>query len=196
MEADAGNHISVSVTYFDGVGDTADTAFKQVTVAAATGDNDIPKFSQDSDTVELDEGKVNISLIYTATDRHTLTYSIPADAHSSFSIDSSTGALTIAGDINYETESTHPGSVMITASDVWGGSDTLTVTVVVRNVEEPGKIEFAQTTNITATLSDPDGDPTVVTWTWSGGGGTPSGTGLTRHIPWRRKMPTPVKPLP
>ena len=177
VAGDAGNTLTVSVTYFDGVGPDTDSATGTVRVQAA--DNNSPEFPSEAETLEVKESPtVSISVTYSATDadNDTLTYSIPQITD--FTISSGTGVLTLAGDFDYEDTSTHPGSVVITVSDGNDGSDTLTVTVEVQNVEESGSISIVQTDNtVTAMLSDPDAtDVGTVRWSWSGGGGdvTPS----------------------
>ena len=60
------------------------------------------------------------------------------------------------------------------------GQTSITITITITDVDEPGEIEFdpaaveANTTTIIAKLTDPDGDPTVVRWHWSGGGNVAS----------------------
>ncbi|WP_232105496.1 Calx-beta domain-containing protein [Gimesia panareensis] len=68
-----------------------------------------------------------------------LTYSfsstVPSEVTSHFSINSQTGAITLIGELDYETQSSY--SFQIKVSDPAGATDTATVTITVEDVEEP-----------------------------------------------------------
>ena len=71
--------------------------------------------------------------------------------------------------LDYETKSSY--SMTVTATDPSGASDTITVTITVTNADDEGKVTLSSTqpqvgTPLTATLTDPDGDVTDLTWQW------------------------------
>ena len=68
----------------------------------------------------------------TDDDDDTLTYSLGGTNASSFAIDSSTGQLKTSAELNYESKTTY--KVTITVSDGNEGSDTINVTIRVRDV--------------------------------------------------------------
>ena len=181
VAGDAGKTLTVSVTYFDGVGGTTDNAMGTVRVSVPTADNKAPVLSGPT-PVTVNENRKSISVGYSATDEDDdeLKYSIPET--DGFSIGSSTGVLTLSDSDGFDYETMTSYSVIITVSDGNGGSDTLDVTVNVVNLEEPGTITFTQTdSTVTATLADPDAtDVGTVRWSWSGiSGDAPTGTVAT-----------------
>ena len=65
-----------------------------------------------------------------------VTYSIVAgNGAGRFDIDGASGAITVAGDLDHETDPSH--SLTVQASDTHGGADTVTVTISVTDVAEP-----------------------------------------------------------
>ena len=68
------------------------------------------------------------------TDGDTLTYSFSGIDASTFSINSSTGQLQARAILDYETKASY--SVTVTASDSYGGSDSITVTINVTDIDE------------------------------------------------------------
>ena len=111
-------------------------------------------------------------------DNGTLTYTVN---NANFSISSSSGQLSTAALLNHEADETQ--SVMITATDPWGGSDTINVTVTVEDVNEapmintgPTRRDRLENTEIdtgtpigdyVATDVD-DGDTALLTWSLEG----------------------------
>ncbi len=74
--------------------------------------------------------------------------------------------------LDYETE---PNSYIVTvdATDPAGLYDTVTVTITVNNVDEPGTVTLSSTQpqvaiELTAALDDPDGVRGSATWSWAG----------------------------
>ena len=72
--------------------------------------------------------------------------------------------------LDYETKSSY--SVTVTATDPSGASDTITVTIEVTNADDLGEVTLSSTqpqegTELTATLTDPDGGITDLTWQWA-----------------------------
>ena len=79
---------------------------------------------------------INIGTVVSAndTDNDALTYSLGSIDAASFSIDSTTGQLRTEAALDYETKSSY--SVAITVSDGKGGTDTITVTVNITDIDE------------------------------------------------------------
>ena len=72
--------------------------------------------------------------------------------------------------LDYETKSSY--SMTVTATDPSGASDTITVTITVTNADDEGKVTLSSTqpqvgTELTATLTDPDGVSGNPTWQWA-----------------------------
>ena len=91
------------------------------------------------------------------------------------------GQLQTKAALDYEGKSSY--EVTVTATDPSGEADTITVTINVVNVDEDGEVTLSLLqpqvgTELTATLKDPDGDPSNKTWQWTSGGSN-VGTGNT-----------------
>ncbi|MDE2778132.1 MAG: cadherin domain-containing protein [Chloroflexota bacterium] len=137
--------------------------------------NNAPEFSAQTATRSVDENTsayTNIGSPLTATDDESddLVYSIQNGAKTHFGIDSETGQLWVGNKLDYERKSSF--SVVVVATDPSGDSDSISVTINVIDVEESGKVtpDWRRTqvgTEVTATLSDPDGSVSGVTWQWS-----------------------------
>ena len=149
-----------------------------------------PTFKKASDTLDVDENAAPGTVVGTvkATDSNsgdTLTYSVDGTAaqrdafNGVFELDASSGEITVkAGDrapLDYETRQQY--SVRIVARDPGGLSGTMALVIMVNNIEEPGSVTFTFSpsspsiptagNSVTASLSDPDGGVTGVTWQWS-----------------------------
>ena len=103
-------------------------------------------------------------------DNDTLTYSLENAGVSHFGIDSSTGQLRTGSSLDYETRNSYTAKVI--ATDPSGRSDSITVTITVNNVEEPGTVSLSWRqpqvgTEVEAVLTDPDGAVSGATWQWS-----------------------------
>ena len=130
---------------------------------------------------------------YTATDPEgaTITWSLGGDDAAGFSI-SGAGVLGFASSPDFENP-TDAGADNIYAVTVEAGDGTGTVErevrVTVTNVDEPGELtlssQFPQVdTELTATLSDPDGAVSGETWEWSHTGGSAiSGATSSNYTP-------------
>ena len=107
----------------------------------------------------------------TDDDNDTLTYSLDDSIDAdSFSIDASSGQLQTKAALDFEM-GTISYTVTVIATDPPGEDDTIDVTITVNNVEEPGTVTLSSTqpvvgTSLTATLTDPDGNPTNIKWEW------------------------------
>ncbi len=139
-----------------------------------TPTNRSPVFSSSSTTRSVPENTAsgaNIGSPVTATDPDgdALTYSIGGTDSSSFSIASSSGQLRTKAALDYETKSSY--SVTVTAEDTSNASDSITVTIGVTNLDETGRVNLSSThpevgKEISATLSDPDGGVSSISWQW------------------------------
>ena len=132
---------SVTITVSDG-NDGSDSIFVTINITNIDESvpNNAPVFSDGASTTrtvaENTGSGVNIGSAVSATDadENTLTYSLGGTDASSFSINSTNGQLRTNASLDYETKSSY--SVSITVSDGYNGSDTITVTVNVTDVDE------------------------------------------------------------
>ena len=88
---------------------------------------------------------------------------------SSFDI-SSGGQLSLATGVTFDYEAKNAYSITVTVSDSTD-TDTENVTVAVTNVDELGTVTLSPAmlavgTEITASLTDPDGSVSVTAWRW------------------------------
>ena len=112
-----------------------------------TNRNNPPEFAGESamrglaesvgDAVTVSTANLGASLMATDVDGDTLTYSLGGTNAPLFTIDSSTGQLMTRAGVNYDHEATPNHSVTVTADDGHGGSDAISVTVSVNDVDEP-----------------------------------------------------------
>ena len=137
--------------------------------------NNPPLFASDETTRTVDENTPwlrNIGDPVTATDDDDdpLTYSLENAGTSNFTIVRSTGQLQTGSALNFEDQDVY--TVKVIATDPSGAEDSITVTINVTDVEEPGTVSLSWKqpqvdTVLTATLTDPDGDISGVTWQWA-----------------------------
>ena len=159
--------------------------------AYAQGTNSAPTFTEgETATRNVNENTDpydDIGLEVTATDADTdarLTYSIQNARTSPFTIVRASGQLQVGQPLDYETKSSYTVVVQVADSEDDNGDfenpavidDTITVTITVNDVQEPGKARLSWTqphgqgqnlgTETVAGLSDPDGTVSSVTWKW------------------------------
>ena len=168
-EGPGDNEYLVTIEASDGT--NTDTIDVTVTV---TDVNEPPEFSEETATRTVDENTgaaIDIGAPITASDPDadaTLTYTLGGDG-ASFDLDTSSGQLRTKAALDYETTPSY--TVTVSVRDSKDADDTITVTIDVTNVEEPGGMIFSSPqpqvdTPLTATLTDPDGGVTGETWAW------------------------------
>ena len=115
----------------------------------------------------------NVGAPVVATDSGILTYMLGGADVGSFGIVAATGQIQVGDGTNldYEGEKNTYG-VEVTATDPSGATAMITVTIAVTNLDEAGTVTLSSEEptvgdDLTATLGDPDGDLTDVTWQWS-----------------------------
>ena len=142
---------------------------------AAVEANSPPEFPSGTTTTrDVDENTPpfqNIGEPVTATDADNdrLVYSLQNAHTSPFTIVRATGQLQVGQPLDYETKNSYDVKVIVT--DTSGTKDTITITITVNNVEEPGKVTLTWTrpqvgADITASLTDPDGSISSAIWQW------------------------------
>ena len=108
----------------------------------------------------------------------TLTYTLGGPDAASFGIIATSGQLQTKAALDYEDKASY--EVTVSAHDGKDASgdanpatdDTITVTITVTNIDEPGTVTLSSAqprvyAAFTATLTDPDGSISDVTWQWS-----------------------------
>ena len=180
VDGDVGLRLRAFAIYHDAAANnnSANSASTNQVVAAAV--NRAPTFDDGATTTrsiaENSAAGANVGAAVTATDLdgHTLTYTLGGTDASSFAIDGSTGQLTVGTGTTLDFEATASYTVTVTASDgqTPALTDTITVTISVTNVDEAGAVTLSTNspqpgTAVTATLADPDGSISSVTWQWA-----------------------------
>ena len=159
--------------------------------------NSAPQFpSSETGTRTVDENtpwyqNIGDPVVATDPDDDKLTYSLENARTSRFTIDRFTGQLQTGAPLDYETQATYTAKVIaadrLEPDDPSRATDTITVTINVNNVDEPGKVSLTWTrlqvdAEVEASLTDPDGNVSGVTWHWEKSSsdrsnGTPISTG-------------------
>ena len=151
-------------------------AFRPLSLQTAHAQADSsPEFPSEATDRTVDENtppNTNIGAPVTATDddNDILTYSLENAGVSHFGIDSSTGQLLVGSPLDHEMTDSYTAKVI--ATDPSGSKDTITVTITINDVDEPGKVSLSWKqpqvdTVLEAALTDPDGDVSGLTWQWS-----------------------------
>ena len=176
--------LSVSVTDgqdADGNPDTTADATILVTVNVSGGgsSNNTPAFpstetgarsiAENTTTVE------NVGAPVIAEDDDTddtLTYTLGGTDAGFFTIVSDSGQIQTKTGQTYDFETKPTYSVTVTADDSNGGTADKAVTITLTNVEEDGTVTLSPTqpaarSQVTATLTDPDGSISGTSWQWA-----------------------------
>ena len=184
-ETKASYMVTVTATDPDGASDIIDVTIMVTDVDEPA--NNPPAFSDDEVTRSVPENSppgTNVGDPVTGTDpdRDTLTYTLTGTDAGSFTINSSTGQIMVGAGttLDYETKETY--MVTVTATDSQMATDTIDVTIMVTDVDEPANNPPAFSddevtrsvpensppgTNVGArvTASDPDRDTLTYTLT-------------------------------
>ncbi len=184
VAGDVGRHLQATASYDDGEGSGKSARAASVhPVRTAVSGNNAPSFpSTVPRTLSVPEDTpagMELGDPIEATDTDSgdaLTYSLDDTSAEFFDIGTSTGQLRTRAALDFEDESSY--TLTVTATDQSGVFDTVTVTIGVGNVEEPGTVALSSLqpqvgTTLTATLDDPDGDLSSITWAWQR---SPNGT--------------------
>ena len=137
--------------------------------------NSAPQFpSSETGARTVDENtpwyqNIGDPVVATDPDDDKLTYSLENARTSPFTIDRFTGQLQTGAPLDYETTSSY--TIKVIATDTSDAKDTIAVTITVTNVEEDGKVSLTWTrlqvgAEVEASLTDPDGNVSGVTWHW------------------------------
>ena len=179
VAADVGKLLQATATYTDpeGPGKTASGVSVNAVQAAPDGPNSPPVFSAASASRSVAENatmgaNVGTPVIATDPEGDTLTYALSGTDAAWFGIVDASGQLQTKGPLNYETKNSY--SVVVTATDPSGPATSIPVTITVENVDEAGTVSILPAqpqvgTALTATLTDPDGTTSAVTWQWARG---------------------------
>ena len=187
---DVGHHLRATATYEDGHGpgkSAAATTYYRV--EAEDTSNRAPSFGGVSSITRavaentLPGADVDSAVTATDPDGDTLVYSLSDEDPASFNIDSSDGQLSVGAETTLDYESGNTSYTVIVSvhdgKDAGGNTDTDTaiddsidVTIDVTNEEEAGTVSMSSTqpelnTELTVSLTDPDGWVTNVTWQWA-----------------------------
>ena len=124
----------------------------------------------------------------------TLTYSLSGSHATLFEIDPRSGEIETKAVLDHESRSSY--SVTVTARDPSDEYDTIQVTMSVTNVEEDGAVTFSSEfptvgQKLTATLTDPDGGISNVSWEWHRSTSR-LGDGLSSTVPNRVRTGPPT----
>ena len=156
--------------------------------------NSAPQFpSSETGTRTVDENtpwyqNIGDPVVATDPDDDKLTYSLKNARTSPFTIDRFTGQLQTGAPLDYETQDTYTAKVIaadrLEPDDPSRATDTITVTINVNNVDEPGKVSLTWTrlqvgAEVEASLTDPDGNVSGVTWQWEKSSDESSGTAIS-----------------
>ncbi len=143
--------------------DAGATATRSVTEAAVTG------------------ARVGSAVLASDAEGDELTYSLASgDDADKFSVNSVTGELQVAGGalLDFETDPSATVTVQVTDGKDSGHNadttidDTITVTINLDNADESGKVRLSTSRPqfeeaVSASLTDPDGGITAISWQWS-----------------------------
>ena len=170
VDADLNNYLRATASYTDpeGSGKSAQ-AVSANAVQPAPVVNTAPAFPAATAARSIAENTTagaNVGDPVTATDTDTLTYSLSGTNATSFTIGTSSGQITVGTGTTLDFESRNSYEVVVTATD------TITVTINVTDVDEAGVVSLSPSqpqvgTELTATLTDPDGTLSGGTWQWA-----------------------------
>ena len=173
---DLGHRLSVRVSYTDPQG-TGKSAQAETSEAVS---NDPPSFALQSTSFTVAEDApvgtaAGEPLRASDPNSDAISFSLSGDGAADFAVDAD-GQLTVAATLDHENRDSY--NLTATVSDPAGGSDSMDITITVTNVEETGSAAFDSAaqpevnTPLTAGVTDPDGNLSGESWTWSRGTST------------------------
>ena len=179
---DVGIYLRATASYTDrhGSGRSTHAVMERQTAQRA------PSFEGDVTLLTVDENTppgtlVGDAIIATDPDGDILTYSLSGTEASSFVIDGSTGQITVGSGTMVDYESGPARHTVIVSvhdgRDAYGNDDStiddrIEVSIDVSNVDEAGTVSVSPEqpesgTALTASLSDPDGSLSDISWQWA-----------------------------
>ena len=179
---DVGIYLQATASYTDGhgPGKSAHAVMERQTAQRA------PSFEGDVTLLTVDENTppgtlVGDAITATDPDGDILTYSLSGTEASSFVIDGSTGQITVGSGTMVDYESGPARHTVIVSvhdgRDAYGNDDStiddrIEVSIDVSNVDEAGTVSVSPEqpksgTALTASLSDPDGSLSDISWQWA-----------------------------
>ena len=173
-ETDNSDTVMVNITVTDVNEPPAVTGMDAVTFAEVDGNIDTALHTYNEDNPE---------------DNDPSTWSVAGADGSKFEIDD--GALTFKVKPDYEmptdANTDNVYEVTVRAADADGNIGTMAVKVTVTNEDEEGTVTLSKTRPrvgiaVTASVTDPDGSISGLTWQWSINGANPPGEGVTATI--------------
>ena len=162
---------SVTISVSDGKDvDSNENDATDATIPVTVNVNNVnePPVVTGNETPTFNENATGTVATYTAEDPedNSISWDLSGVDAGSFEIDG--GELTFESPPDFESKPTY--QVTVEATD---GPNTVTldVTATINNVEEPGTVTLSSLhptvgAQVTATLTDPDGSPSDITWTW------------------------------
>ncbi|MCY3504793.1 MAG: cadherin domain-containing protein [Chloroflexi bacterium] len=183
VAADVGKYLKATASYTDPHG-SGKSATSAASSQVASGNVD-PSFSTTTATRSVPEnsgGGVHVGAVVAATDDDgdTLEYWLSGADASSFTILATSGQILTRSGITYDFESSKKSyTVIVNVSDEKDDAgnadmvtdDTITVTINLSNVDEPGTVTITGTEaggeTLTASVTDIDGTITNLTWQWA-----------------------------
>ena len=165
---DVNHYLTATARYEDGYGlGEMLQAVTEFTTAAANSMNAAPMLPDSVDAIELPENarpSMDAGSPVQATDSDPITYSLTGA--SEFVIDQRTGQIKVAPDAVFDFDAGQTSyTVTVTASDGFGASDAVGVTVTITNVDEPpvaaddAPLSFDEDTELTIEVLANDSDP-------------------------------------
>ena len=176
-DEDVSEFLRATVSYEDDH-DQNQTAEAVSANAVQAGANRAPTFAAGAVTLTVPENStadVNVGSPITANDpdtSNTLIYSLEGTDKDSFKIVSDSGQIQTKQGVTYNYEDKASYSVTVKADDGNGDNATKAVTINLTDAEDAGTVTLSTSqpvarTQLTATLTDPDGGVTGETWQWA-----------------------------
>ena len=138
--------------------------------------NPAPAFTPGQLTFTVNENEAPGAAVGTAltaadTGDDTVTYSLDGPGAALFAVGDD-GQITVASGATLDYETTGSYRLTVTATDTSNASSTTTVNIDVTNVDEAGTVTLSSSrpavgVESTATVSDPDGPTSSVSWRWA-----------------------------